>query len=616
MNKKIIGILICMLLIVTSVPTVESLKIITLNSSILSNPLPSKIDIRNQIQKLLASDGAERDNFGFSISLDSNTALIGAPGDDDNGAYSGSVYVFIRTSTNWTQQVKLHASDGEDNDYFGGSVSLDDDTVLIGACGDDDNGRYSGSAYVFIRNGTTWTQQAKLLASDGATEDFFGRSVSLSGDTALIGAFYDDDNGYYSGSAYIFTRTGTTWAQQTKLLASDGTVGDCFGYSVSLDGDTALIGVASDDASGSDSGSAYVFTRSGTTWIQQAKLLASDGGYGDNFGNSVAISGDTALIGAFNDDDNHQTNSGSAYVFTRTGTTWTQQAKLLASDITYEEFFGYSVSLDVDTALIGAYYGDGTEMDTGSAYVFTRTGTTWIQQAKLIASDGAADDEFGNSVFLAGDTALIGAFSDDNENGFDSGSVYAFTNISENQPPNPPTINGPASGKVGQLFNYTFNSTDPDGDDVYYYIDWGDTSSGWVGPFASGVNATVNHTWTQTDLYNVIAKAKDIYDHESNWSAFTISILQRALLIGLIHNVITLDDYITFQPTLVRSLWLAPFSFNKYSYGLMMISKNTSGFVGKLFIIGMFDATVVTNKSTSISDHLKHLFPLQPRFVT
>jgi PKD repeat protein len=185
-----------------------------------------------------------------------------------------------------------------------------------------------------------------------------------------------------------------------------------------------------------------------------------------------------------------------------------------------------------------------------------------------------------------------------------------------NNPPQRPAINGPSEGKVGQLYNYTFNSTDPEGDDVYYYVDWGDASSGWIGPFASGVDATINHTWSRTDLYTIIAKAKDSYDHESNGSTFSVSILQRVLLIGFIHNVITSDDYITFQPIRVLALWLSPISFKSYSFGLMMISKNTSGFLGKSFIIGMFDAAVVANTSASLSDHLKHLFPPYCRFIT
>jgi hypothetical protein len=558
------------------------------------------------MQKLLASDGEANDEFGLSVSISGDTALIGAFKDSDNGQYSGSAYVFTRTSTNWTLQQKLLASDGEAHDYFGNYVSLSGDTALIGAVGVDSQ---QGAAYVFIRTGTTWTQQAKLLASDGAAYDQFGCSVSVSGDTALIGAYGHDSN---KGSAYAFIRTGTTWTQQAELLAPDGATNDQFGFAVAISGDTALIGAHWDDNNDKyDSGSAYVFTRVGTTWSQQQKLLASDAETGDEFGGSVSLSGDTALIGAPKND--MATVPGSAYVFTRTGTTWTQQAKLVASDGIAPDFFGCAVSLDENTVLVGAFWGDGIVTDSGSAYVFTRSGTTWTQQAKLFASDGEGYDRFGSSVSVSGDTALIGAFEDD----YAKGSAYVFTKESENQPPTAPTITGPVTGKVGQLYNYTFNSADPDGDDIYYYVDWGDTSSGWIGPFASGVDATINHTWTKTDLYSIVAKAKDISDHQSNWSKFfTVSILQRAFLIGLIHNVYISSDYMTFDPTLVLALWLSPFSFTKYSYGLMMISKNTSGFVGKSFIIGMFDAAVVTNRSTSISDQLKHLFPLQSRFVT
>jgi hypothetical protein len=423
-NKRIVF-FVFMLLIATAIPAVESIKNSAINLTVPNTPLTCMDANWTQMQKLLASDGAAGDQFGVSVSLSGDTALIGVYVDDDNGDSSGSAYVFIRTGTTWTQQAKLLASDGAAMDLFGLSVSLSGDTAFVGAQQDDDNGANSGSAYVFTRTGTTWTQQAKLLASDGAAGDNFGCSVSLSGDTALIGAYNHYNNGTDSGSAYVFTRTGTTWTQQQKLFASNSAAGDWFGFSVSLSGDIALIGAEGDDDNGANSGSAYVFTRTGTTWTQQAKLLASDGATEDRFSFSVSLSGDIALIGAEFDDDNGA-NSGSAYVFTRTGTTWTQQAKLLASDGEAGDKFGHSVSLSGGTTLIGAEGDDDNGSDSGSAYVFTRTGTTWTQQAKLLASDGAIGDEFGCSVSLSGDTALIGAIFDD-DNGSDSGSAYVFT---------------------------------------------------------------------------------------------------------------------------------------------------------------------------------------------
>jgi hypothetical protein len=464
-------------------------------------------------QKLLASDGATNEFFGYTVSLDGDTALIGAP--TRYSTDTGSAYVFTRTTGTWTQQAKLLASDGVTGDDFGRSVSLSGDTALIGAYYDDDNGEHSGSAYVFARTGTTWTQQAKLTASDGAADDWFGESVALDGDTALIGAHGDDNNGPGYGSAYVFTRTGTTWTQQAKLLVSNAAGG--FGCSVSLSGDTALIGVISEIENETIYGSAYVFTRTGTTWTQQAKLFASDGAALDLFGTSVALSGDTALIGAENDNDNGFW-SGSAYVFARTGTTWTQQQKLLASDGSFGDSFGVSVSLDGDTALIGALYDSDKGDSAGSAYLFTRTGTTWVQQQKLLASDGAPANNFGCSVSLSGDTALIGArYGAQNK-----GSAYVFTKEGGNQPS--PTITGPANGKVGTAYDYNFTAIDPDGDQVYYLIDWGDnTKSEWIGPYSSGEQITKSHTWSKKATYTVKAKAKDIYGHESYWATLSVT---------------------------------------------------------------------------------------------
>ena len=380
--------------------------------------------LAQQLQKVTAADGAAGDSFGVSVSVDGDTAVIGAYADDDKGTDSGSAYVFTRSGGTWSQQAKLTAADGAATDYFGLSVALDGDTALIGAQHDDDKGGNSGSAYVFTRSGGTWSQQAKLTAADGATSDMFGSRVALDGNTALIGSYSDDDKGAESGSAYVFTRSGGTWSQQAKFTASDGAATDWFGYSVSLDGDTALIGSRNDDDKGADSGSAYVFTRSGGTWSQQAKFTAADGAAGDYFSFVLSLDGDTVLVGALQDDDKGS-DSGSAYVFTRSGGTWSQQAKLTAADGAAGDVFGYSVSLDGNTALIGAYQDDDKGNDSGSAYVFTRSGGTWGQQAKLTAADGAANDFFGISVSLDGGTALIGAYQDDDK-GTGSGSVYFF----------------------------------------------------------------------------------------------------------------------------------------------------------------------------------------------
>ena len=366
-----------------------------------------------QEAKLVASDGASGANFGFAVAVDGDTAVIGARSDDDNG----STYVFTRTGGVWTEQAKLVASDGAPGANFGFTAAVDGDTAVIGAPN-------SNSAYVFTRSAGVWTEQAKLLASDGVFGSF-GRGVAIDGDTALIGNNRDDDNGEHSGSTYVFTRTGGVWTEQAKLVASDGEAWDAFGWSVALDGDTAIIGAHQDFDNNIRTGSAYVFTRTGGVWTEWAKLLSSDGEYANQFGLSVALDGNTAIIGAASDNDNGSL-SGSAYAFARTGGVWTEQAKLLASDGAAEDVFGISVALDGDTAVIGAYFDDDNGSLSGSAYVFARTGGVWTEQAKLLASDAAASNAFGMGVALDGDTAIIGATGNDNNNGPYSGSAYVF----------------------------------------------------------------------------------------------------------------------------------------------------------------------------------------------
>jgi hypothetical protein len=486
------------------VPTVGSSKNTLIPGLVSSTSIQSDgSESWKQQAKLLASDGAEEDFFSsLGISLSGDTAVIGAWGDDDCGAGSGSAYAFVRTGNTWTEQAKLLASDEAAGDAFGWCAAVEGDTALIGAAGDD---ALKGSVYVFTRTGTTWSEQAKLVAADGAAGDQFGYSIHLSGDTAVIGANCDDDNGFDSGSAYIFTRDDTTWTQQAKLLAPDGASMDSFGGEVSLSGDTALIGSCFDDDNGLDSGSAYVFIRTGTTWAEQAKLLASDGAAGDYFSAyAVSLSNDTALIGAAGNDDNGA-ESGSAYVFLRTGTTWTELATLLTSDGASGDSFGGSVSLFGDTAIIGAGGDDDNGMDSGSAYVFIRTNITWVQEAKLLASGGSAGDVFGWDVALDGDTAFIGAYYDD-DNGADSGSAYVFIN---NKPPvadfswtpQPPHTNQPI----------TFNASashDPDGIIATFEWDWNND-----GVYEeSHTTPTATHSWINPGSYPVTLRVADQYN--------------------------------------------------------------------------------------------------------
>ncbi|MCD4825171.1 MAG: FG-GAP repeat protein, partial [Phycisphaerae bacterium] len=332
-----------------------------------------------QDAKLTASDAAADDAFGYSAGISGSYVVTGAYADDDAGSGSGSAYIYYKDQGgvgNWGQQVKLTASDAAGGDYFGRSVDISGAYTVVGAYNNDENGSNSGSAYIFYRDegGTNnWGQQVKLTASDAVANDYFGRSVAISGSYAIAGAYANDDNGTMSGSAYVFYKDqggANNWGQQVKLTASDAAASDYFGRSVAVSGSYAIAGAYGDDDGGSFSGSAYVFYKDqggANTWGQQMKLTASDAAESDNFGQAVAIAGDYAVAGAYGNDD-AGSNSGSAYVFKRDGDQWTQVAKLTASDAAEEDRFGYSVAIDGDKILIGAYWDDDNGDGSGSVY--------------------------------------------------------------------------------------------------------------------------------------------------------------------------------------------------------------------------------------------------------
>lgn len=351
--------------------------------------------------KLTASDGTGSDLFGSSVAISDGTVIVGSPGDDDGPRNSGSAYLFdLATGT----ETKLTASDRGLEDRFGTSVAISGGTAIVGSPDDDDDGSFSGSAYLFdVGTGA----ETKLTASDGQGSDRFGTAVSISNDTAFIGTFRPG-----RGSAYLFdVPTGT----ESKLSASDGADLDRFGAAVAISGGAAIVGSPGDRDNGNFSGSAYLFDLTTGT---ETKLTASDVERLDRFGSSVAISGGAAIIGAIGDNDNG-TNSGSAYLFDiATGT----ETKLTASDAAASDEFGNAVAISGRVAVVGAYENAENGNLSGSAYLFDVA--SGRQVAKLTASDGAALDRFGSSVAIDGTTVVVGARG--NGNPVRTGAAYVF----------------------------------------------------------------------------------------------------------------------------------------------------------------------------------------------
>ena len=460
---------------------------------------------------LKASNTGSNDWFGRSVSISGDTMIVGAQhessnakgvnGDQSNNSAieSGAAYVFVRSGASWVQQAYLKASNTDPLDWFGLHVALSGDTAVVTAVAERSNATgvngnqsnntagVAGAAYVFVRNGTNWTQQAYLKASNTEGSDNFGSSVAISGDTLVVGAALEDSNATgvngdqndnsaaYAGAAYVFVRTDTNWSQQAYLKASNTRAGDQFGTSVAISGNTIVVGSWDEDSnatgvngdqantSATDAGAAYVFVRDGTNWTQEAYLKASNTGANDLFGCSVAVFDDTIVVGALFEDsnaigingnqaNNSYPNSGAAYVFVRNGTTWSQQAYIKASNTDAQDRFGEFVALSGDTLAVAAFFEashatgvngdqyDNSAPHAGAAYVFSRTGTTWTQQAYLKASNADPDDGFGLSVAVSAGTVAVGAiFEDSNATGVDGnqfdnsatdpGAVYVFSGL-------------------------------------------------------------------------------------------------------------------------------------------------------------------------------------------
>jgi hypothetical protein len=404
--------------------------------------------------------------YGWSVDVDGDTAVVGAPRQwTENGR--GAVYVYTRFGETWQLEQRLVSPDeGAGNDRFGYRVSVSGDRLLVSARFDDDFGDNSGSAYVFTRSAGSWSFQQKLNASDGVAGDQFGLSVSISGDWAFVGTSRDsvDIDGdeieeTFVGSVYVFRNSSGTWSEVAKLQAGDRQDGQSFGGDVALSGDTLVVGASRDNQVADGAGAGYVFTRAGDNWVQQQKLTASDGIAGDFLGQSVSVSGDTIILGApngciegsdatFTSCIGRDLSAGNkAYVYFWDGTAWVEEAKLVSSTGEIGDFFGI-VAVSGSTAVIGADGDDDKGLDAGAAYIFKRIAGVWTEVEKFYASDAQQTEWFGAQVAMDRGTALIAApiaFAFDGR----PGSAYVFNDRN--------ILNNPGFEELPIVENYQSN---------------------------------------------------------------------------------------------------------------------------------------------------------------
>ena len=375
-------------------------------------------------EQLLDPNGTALDGFGNSVAVSGDTIVVGSVFDADQGYDSGSAFVFERVGGVWQPPVQLLDPNGAAGDWFGISVAVSGDTIVVGSSFADGQGFDSGSAFVFERVGGVWQPPEQLLDPNGAAGDWFGYSVAVSGDTIVVGSRNDADQGFQSGSAFVFERVGGVWQPPVQLLDPNGAAGDWFGISVAVSGDTIVVGSPSDDDQGYGSGSAFVFERVGGVWQPPEQLLDPNGAPGDGFGWSVAVSGDTIVVGS-SFADGQGFDSGSAFVFERVGGVWQPPVQLLDPNGAPGDGFGWSVAVSGDTIVVGSRNDDDQGFQSGSAFAFKRVGGVWQPPVQLLDPNGAAEDWFGFSVAVSGDTIVVGSLHDDDQ-GTNSGSAFVF----------------------------------------------------------------------------------------------------------------------------------------------------------------------------------------------
>ncbi len=362
--------------------------------------------------KLFASDGEEGDNFGRSVALDGDVAIIGTT-TDEHGYGSGSAYIFRfdPKSDEWVEEAKLIPPGLGERHRFGLSVSLHEGVALVGTL---PSGKL-GEAYVFRYDGDEWVQEAKLMAPDGEIGDRFGQSVSLFADVAIVGAELDwNENGARAGAAYVFRRNGNAWILEDKIMASDGGLNHRFGVCVSLYENVFIVGAKGHNVS---TGAAYVYRYDGRNWGEEAKLTASDGRPLWRFGGTAAMHDDVTVVGQVNEPID------SVYVFRFNRQQWVEEAKLFPSE--HSQNYADTLAIDGNLVIVGASYDDERARRAGAAYLYRFDGREWKEEQKLFASDWAEFENFGSAVTVNGYRGLIGASGADID-GVSQGAVYAM----------------------------------------------------------------------------------------------------------------------------------------------------------------------------------------------
>ena len=382
--------------------------------------------VGTQEAQIVHSVPSSFDLFGEALALSDNTLVVGCPYDGPSDV--GSAWVFERSGKTWTQQAILQAPSPGADDRFGLRVAIDGDRLVVGAPLDDTTvGGNAGSVHVFDRMGGAWALSGTLTAElagqpDDAAGDQFGIALAIDGDTLLVGSRFDDDGATDAGSVYVFVRSGGSWIVQAKLNGTPQP-GALFGDAVDLDGNRAVVGARYENIPAGDQGAAYVFERNGGSWSQVAQLVDPSGSGGDEFGFSVAVSGDRVLVGARYKDG--PSNAGAALTFTPFGGVWGFEQELRPETPVAGDEFGVSVDLEGDRALVGAWQQDTAGPNSGAAYVFERQGGTWLERERLIGCDQRGADDAGLDVALAGATAVVGARKHENA-GSDHGVAYVF----------------------------------------------------------------------------------------------------------------------------------------------------------------------------------------------